>query len=187
MRVPRLSWSDTVIYDDDVIWGIQPAPFESRRNSVFSQEVGILATETRFFTDSTMPAAPPKFLLFSEAKAENDAMPEWRFVLESESGVERMVAADHEPDVEGERLELLAVVRGLEALDRPSHVTLMTKSRYVRRGISLGLGEWRENGWRWESFGRRVPVRNADLWRRIDRALDFHRVECRTRRLQAAC
>ena len=77
------------------------------------------------------------------------------------------MAEDIEPDIQGERLELLTVVRGLEALDQPVPVTLMTPSIYVREGIRYGLAEWRRNGWRWESFGQMVPVKNCDLWQRV--------------------
>lgn len=89
-----------------------------------------------------------------------------------------MVVSDHEPAACGERLELLAVVRGLEALDGPARVTLVTRSRYVSRGMKHGLAEWRANEWRWERFGRIVPVKDSDLWQRVDRALLFHQVEC---------
>ena len=89
------------------------------------------------------------------------------------------MAGGTEEDVRGERLELLCVVRGLEALDHPSRVTLITSSAYVREGIRYGLQQWRENDWQWESFGRMVPVKNRDLWQRVDSALRFHRLECR--------
>jgi ribonuclease HI len=100
-------------------------------------------------------------------------------VLQSVNGNERLEAVEEEPDVRGERLELLAVVRGLEALDQPARVTLITPSRYVQRGFRLGLRDWRSNGWLWERFGRRTYVRNRDLWRRIDQAMKYHRIECR--------
>jgi ribonuclease HI len=73
----------------------------------------------------------------------------------------------------------LAVVRGLEALAQPSRVTLVTHSRYVNRGLTYGLAEWRANGWQWEHFGQMVPVKNRDLWQRVDRALLFHQLDCR--------
>lgn len=97
-----------------------------------------------------------------------------------------MVASDHEPASCGERLELLAVVRGLEALDGPSRVTLVTKSRYVSRGMKHGLAEWRANEWRWERFGRIVPVKDSDLWQRVDRALLFHEVDCQAWQFEAS-
>jgi len=107
----------------------------------------------------------------------------WRFVLRAIDGSDHLEAEDVEPDIQGERLELLAVVRGLEALDQPSRVTLLTPSKYVREGVRFGLAEWRRNGWRWEFFGQMVPVKNCDLWQRVDLALRFHQVECRTYRV----
>ena len=91
-------------------------------------------------------------------------------------------AADVEPGLHGERLELLTVIRALESLDQPSHVTLMGCSKYVRNGMQYGLPEWQANGWRWECFGQMVPVKNFDLWQRMERALRFHHVECCHRR-----
>lgn len=110
----------------------------------------------------------------------------WRFVLQSADGGDRLEAADEEPDARGERLDLLAVVRGLEALDQPSHVTLVTASRYIRHGLVYGLAEWRENDWRWDRFGEMAPVKNSDLWRRVDQALAFHSLVCRTWRTENA-
>jgi ribonuclease HI len=137
-----------------------------------------------------MEASLPEFVLFSEANGGIPGVPAsrdgWRFVLQSSDGVDRLEAFDREPDDRGERLELLAVVRGLEALDQPSHVTLVTGSRYVRHGLVYGLTEWRENNWRWDRFGEFAPVKNADLWRRIDQALAYHTLVCRTWRTDEA-
>ena len=102
------------------------------------------------------------------------------------SAADTFEAGGIEPDVRGERLELLCVVRGLEALDQPSRVTLITSSTYVREGIRYGLQQWRANGWRWESFGKMVPVKNQDLWQRVDAALQFHRLECQVWRFDVA-
>jgi ribonuclease HI len=126
-----------------------------------------------------MKCSSPRYQLFSmSAKPDRPGL--WRFVIRGDDGSALLAAEDVEPDIQGERLELLSVVRGLEALAQPSRVTLMTPSVYVREGIRYGLEEWRSNDWQWESFGRMVPVKNSDLWRRIDRAMQFHEVECRT-------
>ena len=101
----------------------------------------------------------PHYLLFSHT-TERHGNGHWRFVLEAADGSARLVADDVEPNLRGERLQLFTVVRGLEALGQPSRVTLLTPSSYVREGIRYGLSEWRRNGWRWERFGRMVPVRN---------------------------
>ncbi len=107
-------------------------------------------------------------------------------MLESIDGSTQFAAADDEREVARERLDLLAVVRGLEALDQPSHVTLVTPSRYVSRGIRFGLNHWRENDWQWESFGEMAPVPNADLWQRVDRAMGIHEVRCRAWKFESS-
>ena len=130
----------------------------------------------------------PHFQLFSHASSArrvayaggDDSGGEWRFVLKREDGRLEVEAADEEPGTPADRLELLAIVRGLEALDQPSRVTLFTQSRYVSRGLRFGLENWRENDWQWERFGQMTPVKNSDLWRRIDQALKFHQVDVRT-------
>ncbi len=131
----------------------------------------------------------PHYFLFSESRnspRDDRTSGEWRFVLESVDGTGKLEVVDQEPLVAGERLELLAVVRGLEALDQPSRVTLITPSRYVSRGLRHGLQAWRENDWQWERFGQMTPIKNGDLWQRIDRAMDFHQVECRYWRFDSA-
>ncbi|HVX11725.1 MAG TPA: RNase H family protein [Pirellulales bacterium] len=127
----------------------------------------------------------PHFLLFSEAKGKRK-QGQWKFVLQAADGSATFEAEDSEPDVGGERLELLAVIRGLEALDQPSRVTLFTSSKYVNRGIAYGLEEWRRNDWTWECFGEMVPVKNRDLWRRLDQALNYHSIEFRVQRTDEA-
>lgn len=126
-----------------------------------------------------MTVLQPHYLLFAEATLDRPQGGTWRFVLEQVGGAEALAVSDFESAECPERLELLAVVRGLEALDQLANVTLVTKSRYVSRGLKRGLADWRANGWQWERFGRVVPVRDHDLWRRVDRALQFHQVECR--------
>lgn len=104
---------------------------------------------------------------------------QWRFVLETIDGQVCFEAADEESGAEADRLALLSVVRGLEALEQPSRVTVVTTSRYVSRGFLFGLQEWRDNGWRWERFGEMAPIKNRDLWQRVDRAMQYHQVQCR--------
>jgi len=134
-----------------------------------------------------MTASIPHYLLMSEActaasSGEDDssgAPGQWRFVLEAADGQALLEVDEEESETDQERLDLIAVVRGLEALDQPSRVTLVTGSSYVQHGFRYGLDEWRQNAWQWERFGEMAPVRNADLWRRVDRALRYHRVDCR--------
>jgi ribonuclease HI len=102
----------------------------------------------------------------------------WRFLLLEMGTSWSLDANDLESDASATRAELLALVRGLEAIDRPGRVKLVTGSRYIQRGLSKGLAAWAAQDWQWERFGRRVPVRDADLWQRVNRALEFHRLDC---------
>jgi hypothetical protein len=125
-----------------------------------------------------MQAPAPHYLLLTDSIVRTCQSQEWRFVLQATSGGERVVASDTEGEADGVRLALLAVVRGLEALDGPSRVTLVVANRTVRRGIRRDLAQWRERGWQWERFGQMVPIRDLDLWQRVDRALAIHQVDC---------
>jgi ribonuclease HI len=131
------------------------------------------------------PVQRPHFWLLSEPDRQRPR-DGWRFILRCSDGSRALEACDSEPGIRGERLELLAVVRGLEALDQPSRVTLITPSHYVKQGLAYGLPEWRENGWSWERFGQMAPVKHRDLWQRLDRALRYHQVDCRTIRIDPA-
>ena len=132
-----------------------------------------------------MPDATPHYLLLTEGGCP-DHQSRWRFVLQGIDSPQAMSASDTEPLADPDRADLLALVRGLEAIEQPARVTLITRSRYVQQGLARGLQEWRENGWQWERFGRLVPVRDRDLWQRVDRALAFHQVDCRCWRFDEA-
>jgi ribonuclease HI len=134
---------------------------------------------------TAMDVSAPHYLLFSRTDRADDAG-HWRFVLRPSDGGQQVEVADREPGLQGERLDLLCVIRALESLDQPSRVTLMDCSDYVWKGVHYGLPEWRDNGWRWEFFGQMVPVKNSDLWQRMDKALQFHHLECRRRRFDPA-
>jgi ribonuclease HI len=118
------------------------------------------------------------YLLYTEAVRSDGGSARWKFELQSVDGNEKLSADDSELNSRTSRMELLAVVRGLEAIDRPARVTLLTGSRYVSRGIRRQLSQWREDNWQWERFGELVPIRDRDLWQRVDRALNFHQLEC---------
>ncbi len=79
-----------------------------------------------------------------------------------------------ERETTNNRMELTAAIRGLEALKRPCRVRLTTDSRYVQQGITEWLENWKRRNWK--TAGRK-PVKNADLWRRLDELARQHRVE----------
>lgn len=129
-----------------------------------------------------MNETAPHYLLFTEAKNSSNAQQKgghWRFVLEQIGTTIRIEESDDEPETWGERLQLLSVVRGLEALDQPSRITLITSSKYVGRGIRRSMTQWRDNDWQWEHFGQMTPIKSHDLWKRIDQSMQIHQINCR--------
>lgn len=78
-----------------------------------------------------------------------------------------------EKETTNNRMELMAAIRGLEALNRGCAVTLVTDSQYVKNGITEWMVKWKRNGWR---TAAKKPVKNMDLWQRLDAAIRDHDV-----------
>ncbi len=78
-----------------------------------------------------------------------------------------------EADTTNNRMELLAAITALETLDRPTKMTIVTDSSYVKDGITSWIHGWKKRGWK---TAARKPVKNEDLWRRLDDAVARHDV-----------
>ena len=76
-------------------------------------------------------------------------------------------------DTTNNQMELLAAISALEALDRPSKIKIITDSSYVKNGVTQWLENWKNNKWKTAS---KKPVKNAELWRRLDEARSSHEV-----------
>jgi ribonuclease HI len=98
----------------------------------------------------------------------------WGAVLEWGSRTRELKGG--EPDTTNNRMELTAAIAALEALKVACVVDLVTDSRYLSDGITLWLAGWKRNGWR-TSAGD--PVKNVDLWRRLEAAAHGHEVRWR--------
>ncbi len=72
------------------------------------------------------------------------------------------------------RMELMAAIRALEALTRPCDITLTTDSQYLRKGITEWLPQWKKRGWK---TAAKEPVKNQDLWERLEKAVERHRIQ----------
>ncbi|MCK5640588.1 MAG: ribonuclease HI, partial [Gammaproteobacteria bacterium] len=72
------------------------------------------------------------------------------------------------------RMELMAAIMGLESLSRACPINLTTDSRYVMDGLTKWLPNWKRNGWK---TANKKPVKNVDLWQRLDKAIQAHQVE----------
>jgi ribonuclease HI len=78
-----------------------------------------------------------------------------------------------EAETTNNRMELMAAIQALDALKRPSVVELTTDSQYVRKGMLEWMANWKKNGWR---TAAKKPVKNDDLWKRLDSAVARHEV-----------
>ncbi len=81
-----------------------------------------------------------------------------------------------EADTTNNRMELMAAIRALELLNRPCNVILTTDSQYVRQGITEWIAGWKRKGWK---TAAKKPVKNADLWQRLDAATQPHTIDWR--------
>lgn len=97
----------------------------------------------------------------------------WGAVLEYGGHVRELSGGEATPTTNN-RMELMAAIQALESLTRPSRVRLHTDSVYVRSGITTWLAGWKRNNWRTAS---KQPVKNEDLWRRLDTAAGRHEVQ----------
>ncbi|WP_375283297.1 ribonuclease HI [Marinicauda pacifica] len=79
-----------------------------------------------------------------------------------------------EPETTNNRMELMAAIRALETLKRASKVRLVTDSVYVRDGVTKWIHNWKRNGWKTSA---KKPVKNADLWQRLDEAAKRHDIK----------
>lgn len=100
----------------------------------------------------------------------------WGVVLQAAAGTRELF--DGDPNTTNNRMEMLAVIKGLEALTQPSAVTLFLDSQYVRKGITEWISGWKRKGWR-TAAGE--PVKNVELWQRLDALVQGggHRIDWR--------
>jgi ribonuclease HI len=79
-----------------------------------------------------------------------------------------------EPTTTNNRMELMAAIQALETLTRPCDVILTTDSQYLRKGITEWLPQWKSRGWK---TADKQPVKNQDLWERLEKAVAGHRIQ----------
>src|SRR5262245_9789384 len=97
----------------------------------------------------------------------------WGVVLRYGDHVKEIFGGDAGPTTNN-RMELMAAIMALESLKRPVEVRLHTDSVYVRSGITSWLRGWKRNGW---VTADKKPVKNDDLWKRLDEAIGEHQIE----------
>jgi len=96
----------------------------------------------------------------------------WGVILSYKNKVKELFGGEKETT--NNRMELMATIQALEALTRPCVVQLNSDSSYVLKGITEWMPNWKKRGWKTAS---RTPVKNEDLWRRLDASIAGHQIE----------
>lgn len=96
----------------------------------------------------------------------------WGAILRAKGNEKELYGG--EPRTTNNRMELIAVIRALEALKRPMRARVYTDSQYVQKGISEWIHQWKRRGWRTSD---KQPVKNEDLWQELDRLAAQHDIE----------
>jgi len=118
-----------------------------------------------------MPDRPSVILVTDGSCLGNPGPGGWAALLQT-AGVEKVLTGS-DPQTTNNRMELTAVLRGLQALRRPCAVTLIADSQYVLKGLTDWLPRWQAAGWR---TAARRPVENQDLWEALAAALAPHTI-----------
>ncbi len=123
------------------------------------------------------PATPQVHLFTDGACSGNPGPGGWAYILRHLATGQQKEANGAERNTTNNQMELMAVIRGLEALKRPCSVELFTDSVYVGKGMTEWMAKWKSNGWRRREGKKFVPVKNEQLWQQLDRLLAIHRVK----------
>jgi ribonuclease HI len=122
----------------------------------------------------TLDSLPTVHLFTDGACSGNPGPGGWGAILRYR-GVEKELSGG-EPATTNNRMELMAAIQALESLKRPVRARVHTDSVYLKEGITKWIHNWKKKGWR---TADRKPVKNQDLWQRLDAALARHDVEWR--------
>ena len=127
---------------------------------------------------NTSDDSSTEVVLFTDGACSGNPGPGgWAFVLRHPKSGKEMERSGAERETTNNRMEMIAVIRGLEVLTRPSCVELISDSTYVGKGISEWMPKWKANGWRRRVGKGFAEVKNEDLWRELDELLTRHRVK----------
>ena len=123
-----------------------------------------------------MKTQPSLFAYTDGACSGNPGPGGWGVLLIAQNGdteVKRRELSGGAQDTTNNRMELMAAIAALETLERATPITIVTDSKYVKNGLTEWIHGWKRNGWR--TAGKK-PVKNAELWRRLDEAASRHDV-----------
>ncbi len=177
------SFLTSVPLDPETAPRIDPeAPTQS--NNTIDPNVTELPFDAIEPTDEKIPVVPPdsgassdRVLLFTDGACSGNPGPGgWAYLLRHPASGLSRDGSGAEYETTNNRMELTGAIKGLEALNEPSVVELVTDSQYVARGLKEWMPRWKSNGWRRKEGRSFKPVVNEDLWRQLDELATRHRV-----------
>ena len=101
----------------------------------------------------------------------------WAFILRCGASGKELERADGLSQTTNNQMELMAVIEGLSVLKEPCHVDLYSDSAYVLNGMNQWMAGWKSRGWKRKEGKKLVPVKNVELWQRLDQAMQQHEIE----------
>ena len=120
----------------------------------------------------------PEVQLYTDGACSGNPGPGgWAFILLHPKTEKKLERSGGEPETTNNRMELRAVIEGLSALKRASSVELFTDSVYVGKGLMEYMPKWKANGWRRKEGNKFAPVKNEELWRKLDELIARHAVK----------
>jgi ribonuclease HI len=126
-------------------------------------------------TDDNGAGELPTVHLFTDGACSGNPGPGgWAYIIRHVSSGKEKECAGGEAHTTNNRMELQAVMEGLSALKRPCNVVLYLDSEYVRQGLESWMAGWKRNGWRRREKGSWKPVKNDDLWKKLDELIFIH-------------
>lgn len=123
------------------------------------------------------PSSRPFVKLFTDGACSGNPGPGgWGYILKHPSTGAEKEGSGGDRETTNNQMELMAVICGLEALSRPTEVEVVTDSVYVAKGSEQWMPNWKKNGWKRREGKSLKPVKNEELWKRLDALLAQHDV-----------
>ena len=118
-----------------------------------------------------------KVSLFTDGACSGNPGPGgWAFILRCNQTGKELERSDGEPESTNNKMELTAVIRGLEALSEPCEVRLHADSTYVLQGMKSWMTAWKSRGWKRKDGSKLVAIKNVELWQQLDQLMRTHKI-----------
>jgi len=119
----------------------------------------------------------PEVQLFTDGACSGNPGPGgWAFILRHPATGKELESSGGERETTNNRMEMTAVIRGLESLKCPTRLEIISDSIYVGKGFTEWMPKWKLNGWRRREGSQFKPIKNEELWRQMDELLARHQV-----------